>query len=245
METVKIIVPIVIVHAVVLALIVFVIKKLLLNDTMKAVGTIKQVEADVRKKEEAIRMEIDVHEKEFTKKKKEAEEELDLKRKKSEQEVSQMRETVLADAKKEGEKIMDQAKRNEDNFRKQLAQDMEAKSVDYAGQIFDLVISEKANEELNKLFIGELLDALDEVDAGAITVEGSNGEFTSSHPISPEQKERLQTLLKEKFGADIKVEEIIDKSIMGGLILKLGTLEIDGSLRNRFSEAVHEVKKTT
>jgi len=31
---------------------------------------------------------------------------------------------------------------------------------------------------------------------------------------------------------------------MAGLILKLGSLEIDGSLRNRFSEATQELRKS-
>lgn len=244
METLKILIPIVVVNAVALGLIVFVIKKLLLSDTMRAVGTIKQVEAEVRKKEETIRMEIDVHEKDFQKKKIEAEEALDQKRKASEKEVALMKENVLSQAKKEGDNIIEQAKKNEANFRQQLAQDMDEKAVDYAGQIFHMVSSERMSSELNKALIGELLDALEEVDASAITIDGEAVEFRSSHEIVPEQKQRLQKLVKEKFSLDIKVEEKIDESILGGLILKLGSLEIDGSLKNRYQEAVAEVKKT-
>ncbi len=43
-DVIKVVLPIVIVHAVVLGIILFVIKKLLLLDTMKAVNTVKQVE---------------------------------------------------------------------------------------------------------------------------------------------------------------------------------------------------------
>lgn len=245
MQTLKILIPIILVHAGVLALIVFVIKKMLLSDTMKAVGTIKQVEAEVRKKEETIRMEIDVHEKDFAKKKREAEIELEAKRKTSEKELNEMKESIVTNAKKEGEKIMAQAKKNEEKFRQQLAQDMEGKAVDYAGRIFQMVVSEQVTPEVNKKLIGELLDALSEVDAGTITIDGGASEFKSSHPMDEEQKRRLEGLLKEKFDADIKVEETVDPTILGGLILKLGSLEIDGSLRNRYQEAVSEVKKDT
>lgn len=245
METLKILIPIVLVNAGILALIIFVIKRMLLSDTMKAVATIKQVEAEVRKKEETIRMEIDVHEKEFQKKKKEAEAELEEKRKQSEKEIEQKRESILAEAKKESDNIMEQAKKNEEKFRQQLAQDMEEKAVDYAGQVFQMVSSDQMSSELNKALIGELLDALEEVDSSAITVDGSDAHFTSSHPIEPDQKQRLEGLIKEKFGVEIKVEENIDESILGGLVMKLGSLEIDGSLKNRYQEAVAEVKKTT
>ncbi len=239
-----ILVPIVVVNVVILGLIVFVVKKLLLSDTMKAVGTIKQVEAEVRKKEETIRMEIDVHEKEFLTKKTEAEAALEEKRKVSEAEVTKMKENVLNEAKKEGSNIIEQAKKNEEKFRQQLALDMEDKAVDYAGQVFQMVSSDMMSVELNKALISELLDALEEIDASSITIDGDGAEFTSSHPIEPDQKNRLEGLIKDKFGLEIKVEEKVDEAVLGGLILKLGSLEIDGSLRNRYQEAVTEVKKS-
>ena len=39
--------------------------------------------------------------------------------------------------------------------------------------------------------------------------------------------------------------EKVDEDLLAGIILKLGSLEIDGSLLNRYSEAAAEVKKTT
>ena len=42
----------------------------------------------------------------------------------------------------------------------------------------------------------------------------------------------------------IEINEEIKEEIMGGLLFKLGSLEIDGSLLNRYQEAAAEVKKT-
>lgn len=244
MDIIKILIPIVIAHVVVLAAIIFIIKKLLLGDTLTAVTRIRQVEAEVRKKEEAIRLEIQEHEKEFTAKKAEAESALQKQREQSEKEVSKLRDQIVTDARKEADKIMDQAKKNEENLRKQITQDMEEKAVHYGGEVFKMVFSEEINQEVNKCFIKELLDALEQLDAGAITVEGSQAEFTTSHPMDPEQKARLESLLDSKFGIKMKVEEKLKPEILAGLIFKLGSLEIDGSLLNRYQEAVAEVKKS-
>jgi len=75
-ETLRLVITIVAVHACALAMIIVVIRKLLLSDTVQAVERIKQVESEVRKKEEAIRRDIDEHEKEFSRKKADAEAEL-------------------------------------------------------------------------------------------------------------------------------------------------------------------------
>ena len=237
-------VPIAVVHVVVLVVILFLVKKMLLGDTMRAVAKVRQVETEVRKKEEAIRNEIQEHEKEFAKKRADAQEELQVERDASEKEVAKMRDVTLSEARSEGEKIIEQAKKDETKLRDQIAREMEEKAVDYGGQVFKLVFSEQINADLNKSFIAELLDALEEVDAGSITVDSDEAEFASSHPIDSEQKKRLEKLLADKFGADVKVEEKVKPELLAGLVFKLGSLEIDGSLLNRYQEAAAEVKKT-
>jgi F0F1-type ATP synthase delta subunit len=239
-----VLVPIIVAHVFVLVAVIVVIKRLLLGDSMNAVNRLKQVEVEVRRKEETIRREIEEHEKEFAKKKVEAEEELQRQREAQEKELGRMRDQIATDARKEGERIIEQAKKNEEKMRKQLAQEMEEKAVEYSGQMFQLVFSERMSAEINKHFVGELLDALEEVDAASITVDSSQADFVCSHPLDPEQKGRLEKLLKEKFGADIKVQEKVREDLMAGIIFKLGSLEIDGSLANRCREAVAEVKKS-
>jgi F0F1-type ATP synthase delta subunit len=231
-------------HAMVLLAVVFIIKKLLLSDTMQAVKRIRQAEADVRKREESIRQDIENHEKEFVKKKAEAEEELLNKRQQSEKEVARLRDQIIDEAKQEAERVLQQARRDEDKLKRQFLQEVEEKTVEYGGEVFKLVFSERMNEQLNNQFIEELLDALEEVDAATITVDSTNAEFVASHPIGDEQRRRLESLLAEKFGAEGAARETIDESLLAGLVFKVGSLEIDGSLRNRFLEAAEEVKKT-
>ena len=242
-DTLKILLPIILAHVSILVIIIFVIRKLLLKDTMNAVNRIRQVEAEVRKKEEGIRSQIEEHEKEFARKKDAAEEELRKQREASEKELGRIKNQILADAKKESDQIIEQAKKNKEKLRKQIAQDMEEKAVDYGAEIFKLVFSEKIGEEMNKQFTGELLDALDEIDATSITVDADDADFTSSHPMDPQQKKRLETMLADKFDVNIKIEEKVQEKLLAGLVLKLGSLEIDGSLLNRFQEAAVEVKK--
>jgi len=236
--------PIIIAHVCVLAVIILIIKRLLLGDSQRAVARIKEVEAEVRRKEEAVRRDIEEHEQEFSKRKAEAENELQQHREEAEKEVARMRDQVIADAKKEGERILSQAKRNEQRMREQIEQSIGEKAVEYGGEIFKLVISERVTPELNRQFVGELLDALEEVDPGTITVDGSSVEVRTSHSLAEEDKTRLRGLLTSKFGVEAEIEEITQEDLLAGLVLKMGSLEIDGSLKNRYGEAVEEVKKT-
>ena len=69
------------------------------------------------------------------------------------------------------------------------------------------------------------------------------GELARATAMIDGQKARLERLLAEKFGVQVTVNEEIKEELMGGLVFKLGSLEIDGSLLNRFHEAAAEVKK--
>lgn len=243
-DMLKLLLPIVATHIVVLAVIVVVIRRVLVGDTARAVGRVKEVESEIRKKEGRIREQIAEHEQEFEQKKAEAREELQKHREETDRETAHTRDQVLADARKEGERLVDQARKNEGKLRQQIAQDMEEKAVQYAGDIFNLAFTDTMADAVDRVFTNELLDALAEVDSTSITVDAANVAFTAARQMTVEQKQRLERILLEKFNAQVKVEETIDESLVAGLIFKLGSLEIDGSLRNRMQEAVDEVKKT-
>ncbi|MDA0323696.1 MAG: F0F1 ATP synthase subunit delta [Verrucomicrobia bacterium] len=228
---------------VVFGVIVFLFKRLLLRDAMNAVNRIKQVEADVNKREEAVRRQLEDHEKELAHKLTEMEAELERRRVGSEQELVRMKETITAEAKREGEEIVARAKRGAQKMREDMEREAEARAIDYAGDIFKMTFSEKVSESVNREFVGEVIAALEEVDGESLHVEAGDAEFTSSHPLAPDQRRRLQDLISEKFSVSLDIQEKVDPEILGGISMRIGTLEIDASLRSRFSEAAGEVKK--
>lgn len=243
MEMLKVLMPVVIAHVMLLTVLIVVVYKLIAVYTNRAVEQVRQVETEVRRREETIRRQIEEHEKDFEQRKAEAETKFLKQKEDAEKELGTRREQMLAEAKREGERIIEQAKRNEVTMRQQLEQGMDEKAVDYAGQAFQMVFGEKMNVAINTAFIDELLDALEQVDAGGLTVDASEALFVTSHPLDPAQKKRLESILSERFGVSLTVRETIRPDVVGGMLLKLGGMEIDGTLKTRIEEAVGEVKK--
>ena len=242
-DVLKIVMPIIVVHAVVLVAVIFLIKRLLLNDTMKAVKKINEVEAEVRKKEEVVRREIADHEKEYAARRAKAEEDMRNQKEQAEKEIMAFKEKIIGEAKEEAKHTVEKAKSNEEKFRQQLRREMEDKSVKYAGEIFRMVFSDTLTDALNQKFIEELLSELEDVDTSSVTVEEGEGTFTVSRPLAPEQKAHLEQVIASKFGVTSGVVEAVDPDVLAGLVLKLGSLEIDGTLRSRCDEAAEEIMK--
>jgi F0F1-type ATP synthase delta subunit len=242
-DSLGVILPIVVAHVVVLGAILFTIKRMLVGDTVRAVGRIGEAESEIRKKEESMRQEIEQMKQEFAAKRTTAEEDLQERREELEREMAQSKEATLDKAKREAEDLLEKAKKEERRRRDRLAQEMESKAIDFAGRMFRLVFSERLNDALNRAFIDELIDALEDTDAAGITVDSGDTQFVASHPIEDDQKSRLQQVLREKFHIDVSIAERIQEDLLAGLVIKLGSLEIDGSLLSRYQEAAAELKK--
>ena len=242
-DTLGIMMPIVIAHVVIWALVVLVIRKMLLSDTVSAVGRIGEAETELRRYEERLRQEMQQHEEELATHSRQAESDLSTAREKSEHDIEQLREQIVEEARREAADVMDKARKSERKLREQVALEMEEKAVDFGGRVFRMVFSDRLSEIVNSQFVDELLDALADTDASSITVDATEAEFSSSHPLEPAQKDRLQLILADKFGINIEVNESVREELLAGLVMKIGSLEIDGSLLSRYQEAVTELKK--
>lgn len=56
---------------------------------------------------------------------------------------------------------------------------------------------------------------------------------TFAKELSPEQREKLQEKLKKSTGKTINLEVLLDPSLIGGGIIRIGDKVIDGSLRSQ------------
>ena len=60
-------------------------------------------------------------------------------------------------------------------------------------------------------------------------------EVTSAHPLSPAQVDALKARLKTQLARDVAVDLTVDPAILGGLIVKIGSRQIDGSIRSKLN----------
>jgi len=62
-----------------------------------------------------------------------------------------------------------------------------------------------------------------------------SADVTSAHALSTEQETELKAALKSVTGKDVAIHVTVDPSIMAGLIVKVGSRQIDTSLRSKLS----------
>ncbi|MDQ3140389.1 MAG: F0F1 ATP synthase subunit delta [Pseudomonadota bacterium] len=67
-------------------------------------------------------------------------------------------------------------------------------------------------------------------------------EVTSAHPLTDDQVAAVKTNLKSRLGRDVAVDLGVDPAILGGLVVKVGSQMIDGSIRTKLNSLAHAMK---
>jgi len=63
----------------------------------------------------------------------------------------------------------------------------------------------------------------------------TSAEVTSAHALAPEQENELKAALKSVAGKDVSIAVTVDPSLLGGLIVKMGSRQIDTSLKTKLA----------
>lgn len=64
----------------------------------------------------------------------------------------------------------------------------------------------------------------------------ASGEVRSAVPLSEDQKQRLVAAVEKATGKKVELKYVVDPSVLGGVVTKVGDTIIDGSLRTRLEQ---------
>jgi F-type H+-transporting ATPase subunit delta len=120
------------------------------------------------------------------------------------------------------------------------------------GKAIDAVATVLKLSPLTKQFLGVLAsngrlavlpDAIRAFVAIAAAARGEvKAEVTSAHPLSPAQLKALAAKLKAREGQDVTLSATVDPAILGGLVVKIGSTQIDSSIRTRLNSLAQAMK---
>jgi len=99
------------------------------------------------------------------------------------------------------------------------------------------VMGEKRRLFVLPQFIKALRDAI-AADKGEVTAE-----VTAAKSMTKAQQDKLAKALKAAVGKDVKINVAVDESLIGGLVVKVGSKMIDSSIRSRLNALQNSMKE--
>jgi F-type H+-transporting ATPase subunit delta len=70
----------------------------------------------------------------------------------------------------------------------------------------------------------------------------TRAEIISAHMLDDVQVDAIRQNLRTRFGSDIALDLVVDPAILGGLVVKVGSRMIDGSIRTKLNNLAHAMR---
>ncbi|MCX5698461.1 MAG: F0F1 ATP synthase subunit delta [Candidatus Omnitrophica bacterium] len=140
-------------------------------------------------------------------------------------------------------KIIADGNNEAERFKEKCMKETDAHSLDLAMKLVEQLLSEKDKESLQQEFISEIISEIAKLSKDQFSIASDRVKVNSSHPLRKDQRENLQRVLKEKTGTEMIFEEVLSKDLIGGLIVEIGGLIIDGTLKNKLQRILPYFRK--
>lgn len=80
------------------------------------------------------------------------------------------------------------------------------------------------------------------VETAAATRNKAVAEIRSAIPLDQETIDRLAAALSKATGKQLEVKAVVDESVVGGIVARVGDVVIDGSVASRFDSLRHAIQ---
>jgi len=208
------------------------------RSVLSATAHLEQMAQEYAKKEEEIK-------KQFAELKRQAQEILSNAQKDAQAQAEQ----ILKEAQEEKTRIINTAQARADEMLKQadsscstLLKEMhnkiEENALLRAAQLLQFSLSEDTRKKIHGFWIDELISGgLQQLERLRIPENISRAEVFSAFSLADTQRQHLSAKISEKLGRKITLDEKIDPQLIAGLVVNIGSVVFDGSLRFKIQEA--------
>lgn len=159
------------------------------------------------------------------------------------QEAQALRATTEDQAKQAAQKILTRGQEELAKSRAELLSGIEADAVRLSTEVLRYTFSQQAKEDFQHSLIAELIEDVSRLAQEQFSVKAETVSVASSFPLTAQERHRLGQALSEKLGGAVTLHERIEPELITGLVIQIGALVIDGSLKNKLRKVVPLLKK--
>jgi len=165
-------------------------------------------------------------------------EEAEKYREKVMKEADAEKDKVLKEARSQSEEMIKQADRSRQQLISELEEKIDKAAADRACVLIQKTLPDRFKMDAHSQWTEELIEGstFERLKHLQIPADLKEAKITSAFPLNDAQRRNLSKKLKQLLGRDIKVQEKTDPNIVAGIIVAVGSLVLDGSLKNKIQE---------
>ncbi|MCX5685995.1 MAG: F0F1 ATP synthase subunit delta [Candidatus Omnitrophica bacterium] len=141
-------------------------------------------------------------------------------------------------AKDESKRVLGHAEGESEKMKDKMMAHAHEKAIELSVEMLKATFTDQGKETLQHQLISELIDEIKKVAKDKFTVKTKRVTILSAQALKTDEKAKLAQILKDKMNSAVDIDESVDKDIIAGLIIKIGSLTIDGSIRNKLRKVI-------
>jgi len=232
------IVPLILLQIIIFAGLVFFLRKILNRNVISATSHLEEISAEYAKKEEQIRKQLEDAQRQSKEIVADAQRDAKAHQESMITQIEEEKKNILNEANQKAEEIVQQAERTRQALIAEINQRIEESAIQQAAGLLGQALPEHIRKEVHHYWLEELISGtFQQLDRLQIPKDISQARVVSAFSLTPKQRDTLKEQIKQSLGRSIELKEEVDSNIIAGLIVNIGSLVLDGSLRLKIKEA--------
>jgi F0F1-type ATP synthase membrane subunit b/b' len=230
-------------QVVLLLVIIGVLRKMIFSDTNSAINRLSKLDNANREREKQLMQKLAQAQKYVQEQQQKVQDEQQKIKAEARRAAGQLHEDIIAKAKQEGDEIIKKAHASRERIRTEATIEAESKMIQFCGEMIQQVLSSAIQSELNDRLVVEFIEELEKADFGKLNRDVNEVEIVSVQPIAEKRLETIRKTLETKMGRPVRVYSKANPELVGGVMMRLGSMVVDGSLAERFRESALKMKQ--
>lgn len=237
------IVSLVVILALIFAAMIFFLQKLFKQNVVSATSHLEGMASEYARKEEEIKKQLEELKRQAQEILSNAQKDAQAQREQLLKEAREQKDKLLGLAQAKSDEMLKQADGSCQVLLKEMRDKIEERATQRALQLLEASLPDNIRKKIHQLWIDEVISSgLKALDRLRVSEAIQEAEVLTAFALSSEQRGHLSAKIAEKLERQIVLNEKIAPEIIAGLVVNVGSLVFDGSLRFKIQEAarVHQ-----
>jgi len=233
----------ILIQIIVFIALIFILRHLLTRNVAGATLHLKQLGEDYAKKEANAKKLLEEADQYYKDTRLKAKKEVDQLKAQFEKEIHEAKDKTLKQARAKSEEVLERANKAKQAILAEVDERISKEAVKKACELVEDVLSGQFKPEVHSGWVDDLIEnGFKEVKKLHIKDNITQAKVVSALPLDKKQHDKLSEKLKTIFKKKVTIKEEVDPKVIAGIIITIGSLVLDGSLRGKIREKITHAK---